>query len=207
VAFEGTETVLRVDHVIPAIGQQLDPAGITTLLTANQFAHLDLSGRLASHPGIFVGGDARGDRGTVSAAIGDGRRAAEAIDAYLRGFEIRMDDTPVPIAYSQLNVNYFDHVPRTHEPILAVAERTAEREIEGGLAPAAANGESHRCFSCGECMACDNCWTLCPDNSVLKTTDGASDGTHYLFDYDHCKGCGLCAHECPVGFIVMADEP
>ena len=55
-------------------------------------------------------------------------------------------------------------------------------------------------------MACDNCWNLCPDSSVLKTREKASDGSHYVFDYDYCKGCGLCAHECPVGYINMIDE-
>ncbi|HXR23877.1 MAG TPA: 4Fe-4S binding protein, partial [Candidatus Binataceae bacterium] len=66
--------------------------------------------------------------------------------------------------------------------------------------------EALRCFSCGECMACDNCWTLCPDNSVLKAQSSSNGPWHYLFDYDHCKGCGICAQECPVGFIAMVAE-
>ena len=28
----------------------------------------------------------------------------------------------------------------------------------------------------------------------------------YTFDLDYCKGCGLCAAECPCGAIVMEPE-
>jgi len=206
VAFEGTEVVLHVDQVVPAIGQQVDPFGIAELLDGHPFFRSDSSGQVPNHPGIFVGGDARGDRGTVSAAVGDGRRAAQAIDAYLKGFELSSPMTEA-IAYKRLNVNYFDHAPRAQTPTLAPGSRDAETEIELGLTPGQVSAESHRCFSCGECMACDNCWTLCPDNAVLKTREAASDGSHYVFDYDHCKGCGLCAQECPVGFIAMTEEP
>ncbi len=66
--------------------------------------------------------------------------------------------------------------------------------------------EAQRCLSCGNCLACDNCWTLCPDNAVIKTQELASDGSHYLFDLDYCKGCGLCAQECPTGYIQMVPE-
>jgi 2-oxoacid:acceptor oxidoreductase delta subunit (pyruvate/2-ketoisovalerate family) len=206
VAFEGTETVLRVDQVVPAIGQQVNPFGMAELLGGDSFFRPDSWGRLASHPGIFVGGDARGDRGTVSAAVGDGRRAAQAIEAYLRGLELS-DRATEGIGYNQINVNYFDHAPRAQAPTVPPGSRNAEAEIELAFTAGQVTAESHRCFSCGECMACDNCWTLCPDNAVLKTREAASDGSHYVFDYDHCKGCGLCAHECPVGFIVMTEEP
>jgi len=191
VAFEGTETILKVDQVIPAIGQQLDAATF---------------GRALTLPGVFVGGDARMAGGTVSGAIGDGRRAAIAIQNYLEGLP---EDVAVPlrsIAFNELNVNYFEHAPRVQAPLLAVEQRCADAEIEGALSQGTIVGEARRCFSCGKCMSCDNCWTLCPDNSVLKT-ERTEDGWQYVFDYDHCKGCGICAHECPVGFIDMVNEP
>jgi 2-oxoacid:acceptor oxidoreductase delta subunit (pyruvate/2-ketoisovalerate family) len=79
-------------------------------------------------------------------------------------------------------------------------------EIEQGPGMRQVVQEGVRCFSCGNCFACDNCWTLCPDAAVLKTKEAAGDGSHYVFDYDYCKGCGLCAQECPCGYIEMRPE-
>jgi len=31
-------------------------------------------------------------------------------------------------------------------------------------------------------------------------------GKRFQFNYDFCKGCGLCAAECPCGAIEMAAE-
>ncbi len=42
------------------------------------------------------------------------------------------------------------------------------------------------------CIHCLRCWILCPD-SAIKVEDGKMVG----FDLDHCKGCGICAAECP----------
>jgi formate dehydrogenase beta subunit len=76
VSFEGTESLLHVEQVIPAIGQTVDPAGMEALLDHQEFLTAGHEGRINGHPGLFTGGDARGDRGTVTEAIGDGRRAA-----------------------------------------------------------------------------------------------------------------------------------
>ncbi len=192
VSFEGTETILKVDHVIPAIGQELDAA---------VFDHA------FGQPGIFVGGDARSAGGTVSGAIGDGRRAAIAIGNYLDGCPQSIDQSPRSITFGELNVNYFDHAPRAEAALVEVNRRSVFAEIEGTVSRDELDAEARRCFSCGECMSCDNCWTLCPDNAVLKADRSPDGEPHYVFDYDHCKGCGICAHECPVGFIAMVDEP
>ncbi|TAN44839.1 MAG: 4Fe-4S dicluster domain-containing protein, partial [Rhodospirillales bacterium] len=134
---------------------------------------------------------------------GDGRLAAATIHAKLTGTELP-DPTRRPfIDYAKLNVNYFEPAPRAEEPMLPLGQRNDTDEIEGGYTTAQVTQEIERCFSCGNCLACDNCWTLCPDNAVIKTQERAQDGSHYVFDYEYCKGCGLCAHECPCGYIGM----
>ncbi len=203
--FEGTETVLRVDQVIPAIGQVVEAEGLEKLLGQREFLRVDPDGRVPGTQRIFAGGDCRPGLGTVAGAIRDGARAAQAM---LR--QLGLGQQPAPrgpvVALTRLNLHYFDHAPRAREAVLPVAERRGDREVMGGVADDAVPGEAARCLSCGNCMACDNCFTLCPDNAVLKTREAAADGSHYVFDYDYCKGCGLCARECPVGYIRMVDE-
>jgi len=52
-----------------------------------------------------------------------------------------------------------------------------------------------------KCTQCLLCWVFCPDTSVM-----VADEKVYDFDYDHCKGCGVCAHECPADAIEMVPE-
>ncbi|MFP4181619.1 MAG: FAD-dependent oxidoreductase [Thiohalospira sp.] len=201
IAFEGTETVLDVDQVVPAVGQEVEPAGFEALVHGGRLA-ADEWGRLADGP-VYTGGDARGDRGTVSAAVGDGRRAARALDDELRGRQRPAFQRPEGLPFEALNPAYFEPAPRPEEATTPPAERGPEVEVERGYPAAAIHGEAGRCLSCGNCLACDNCWTLCPDGAVLKSAEQARDGSHYLFDTDYCKGCGICARECPTGYIVM----
>jgi pyruvate ferredoxin oxidoreductase delta subunit len=42
------------------------------------------------------------------------------------------------------------------------------------------------------CIQCMICWVSCPDTAVV-VKDGKMSG----FNYEHCKGCGICARECP----------
>jgi len=206
IAFEGTETILNVDQVIPAVGQQIDPTGMEMVAGNRSYLKADDWGRIEGYPGLYAGGDATGKAGTVTAAIGDGRRAAEAIVGMLqaRALPERNEDKPLP--FERLNMHYYEPAPRVQEPTLPIEQRQGEEEITLTLSAPLIAQESQRCFSCGNCLACDNCWTLCPDCAVLKTKELASDGSHYVFDYDYCKGCGLCAQECPCGFIEMVEE-
>ncbi len=205
VPFEGTERVLPVDMVVPCIGERVDAELFGPLISGSYLAPQDRFGRLAAD-GVFALGDARGDHGTVAAAIGDGRLAAMAMAAQLQDRPDPLADDRVQMAASGLNTLYYDAVSRVRVPKLPVGERTSETEIEGDIGRAAAMAEAQRCLACGNCLACDNCWTFCPDNAVIKIADLAVDGSHYLFDLDYCKGCGICAQECPTGYIQMLPE-
>jgi len=44
-----------------------------------------------------------------------------------------------------------------------------------------------------QCTHCMICWVYCPDSSII-----VKDSKVVAFDYDHCKGCGICAKVCPV---------
>jgi Pyruvate/2-oxoacid:ferredoxin oxidoreductase delta subunit len=61
--------------------------------------------------------------------------------------------------------------------------------------------EAERCLSCGTCNLCLQCVSYCPDASIRP--DGEK--TCVAVDLDHCKGCGICAYECPRGVITMED--
>ncbi len=55
------------------------------------------------------------------------------------------------------------------------------------------------------CIHCLFCWLYCPDMAVK-----VKDGKRAEFDYEFCKGCGICAVECPgkkgKKAIVMEEE-
>lgn len=50
------------------------------------------------------------------------------------------------------------------------------------------------------CIFCLRCYIVCPDGTIFK------DGEKIGIDYDYCKGCGVCAHECPKDAISMIKE-
>ena len=52
-----------------------------------------------------------------------------------------------------------------------------------------------------KCVNCLTCWVYCPDSAVM-VKDGKIEG----INYDYCKGCGICASECPVKAIKMVPE-
>lgn len=207
VAFEGTERLLQADMIVPATGEVVDRTGLEALPRQGDHLASEPDGSVPGRPRLFLAGDAAGRGGSISAAVGDGTRAAASV-LRLLARPLNSDPRPLaPVEIGRLKLHYFDQQPRNEPPVLPVPQRLeGEAEIESGLEPAAAAREAARCFSCGNCLACDNCWVFCPDFAVLKTREPASDGSHYVFDYDFCKGCGVCAAECPTGFIVMIEE-
>lgn len=52
-----------------------------------------------------------------------------------------------------------------------------------------------------KCVGCLRCYLVCPDGVIARTEDNKVE-----IDYDFCKGCGICAHECKVKAITMKKE-
>lgn len=51
-----------------------------------------------------------------------------------------------------------------------------------------------------KCVNCLLCWIYCPDSAIIRREKWVE------VNYEHCKGCGICAHECPTKAIEMVEE-
>lgn len=199
----GATFSLDAPLALTAIGEELEDEAIGDLVecVAGQLK-ADRWGRTSRTP-IFAGGDAATGAGTVVEAIGSGRRAAEGIAAHLAGRAPADGDGAERVGPDDLNLFYFRSLARVRAPHRPTAEvlRSFD-EVVGSLSWPTAVEEARRCFSCGACTHCDNCLTFCPDGAVLR--DPATG--NYVVDLVHCKGCGLCAAECPRGALTLVPE-
>ncbi|HEX8975464.1 MAG TPA: NAD(P)-binding protein [Solirubrobacteraceae bacterium] len=198
---------LGADSLILALGQETDLSlldGVPGIEVVDGVVAVG-SDMMTGHPGIFAGGDMVPSERTVTAGIGHGRRAAEHIDAWLTGAPPSPPADQRPADFDGLNTWYYADAPRTVRPRLdAVRRQSNFEEVVKGLDETTALFEARRCLSCGSCFACDNCYGVCPDNAVIKLEPTGAYA--YAIDLDFCKGCGLCAQECPCGAIEMVPE-
>ena len=198
---------LHADSLILALGQQSDLSlvdGVAGIETVDGVVTVDAA-MMTGHPGIFAGGDMVPAERTVTVAVGHGKKAARHIDAWLRGTSVQRPPRHELARFDMLNPWYYADAPAAVRPRLDAARRRSTfDEVVGGLGATTALFEARRCLSCGNCFACDNCYGVCPDNAVRKVQPGEPYG--YAIDLDYCKGCGVCAAECPAGAIAMVPE-
>ncbi len=198
---------LEADSLVLALGQEVDLSlldgvpGIEVDDGVVQVAPNMMTGR----PGIFAGGDMVPAERTVTVGIGHGKKAALHIDAWLAGRSFTAAPKRDLVTFDMLTPWYYSDAPKTVRPTLAAVRRQSTfDEVVGGLDESNALFEARRCMSCGNCFACDNCYGVCPDNAVIKLDPTGA--YQYEIDLDYCKGCGICAEECPCGAIAMEAE-
>lgn len=197
---------IEADSVILALGQRADTGFLRRVsgLRVREDGTIEVDGTMMTgRPGIFAGGDMVPGEQSVTVATGQGKKAARHIDAYLRGSAYVKPEAHEPATFSRLNTWYYTDADASNQPLLnLVRRRSSFDEIVGGLDADTALLEARRCLSCGNCFNCDNCYAVCPDSAVIKL----GPGKRYAINYDYCKGCGLCAEECPCGAIDMVRE-
>lgn len=201
----GSEFVIDCDMVLPAIGQGARFDGLETFKDEKGWITVDESTGATAEDGVWAGGDITNRLGTVTEALGLGRKAASAIDYHIRGEEIPKEYPPKIIKSADMALNYYAEVPRVQKQHISVDDRKGNfNEVVSTWANEQANEESARCMSCGQCFDCGNCYSFCSYNAVKKLTERDENGNPYSFKLEVCVGCAKCAEECPCGYINMA---
>jgi 2-oxoacid:acceptor oxidoreductase delta subunit (pyruvate/2-ketoisovalerate family) len=227
VAVPGSNFFIEADTVIIAAGEEIEVSFLPKGIEKRDGIILTQRDGSTGVKGIFAGGDLTSNQRTVAHAIGSGKKAALAIDCYLQGKNaeeairqiligegpslsifrhLHPEERPMNphvVAFEELNTDYFETSKRQREQRAPVKKRIKGfGEITSDLTESIALREAERCFSCGTCNGCENCYVFCPDASIMKTEKILS----HQVDYDFCKGCGICFAECPRGAISLKEE-
>lgn len=171
--------IIPADTIIVSIGETPEfdflPEGIAT-----ERGHLVAGKNYMIADGVYTAGDTM-KPGRLVDAIGAGREAALAVDAYLTGQEHQAKQkTKLPAG--KLSTAYFKKCHTCDIPT--------------------ATEDHNRCISCGTCRDCHMCHKSCPENAISRQQ--LADGSfEYSSDPAKCIGCGICAGICPCGIWTM----
>ncbi|MBL8489075.1 MAG: FAD-dependent oxidoreductase [Rhodocyclaceae bacterium] len=189
-------TALPCDHVLLALGQGTEVA----LLPEGWQKRGDRAWRGGEALPVWFAGDCGTADGTVTHAIGNGRRVAlrALADVEHPGVEPAQAPAADPVAPGQIRFAHYGvappHADRQRPPAECIGSFA---EVNLGLA---GPEEAERCFSCGHCTRCDTCLVYCPDGVISRSGDG------YAIDEAYCKGCGMCVAECPRSAMEMHEK-
>jgi len=199
-----------VDNVIVAVGQRPSLQWLPgEFKNERGTIAIDRFGRLGDTK-FFAAGDivqlGAGQPLMVVNAVGDGKRVAFNLDKVLRGepLQERMVAIDVITDLARMNMTYFPKFPRVQQPMLPpVSRRRTQDEVIQAFTEEQAVEEANRCFSCGTCNACDNCYLVCPEPCIVRSV--RSNGLYKIL-VDYCKGCRVCIEECPTGCLEGVPE-
>jgi NADPH-dependent glutamate synthase beta subunit-like oxidoreductase len=202
----GRFETLRADAVVLALGQETD-SHFLRQVPGIEFAEDGVvkvgPDMMTGHPGIFAGGDMVPGERSVTVSVGQGKRAAREIDAWLRGSHAERPRKHPLVTFDMLHLPVYSDADPSAQKSLAAAERVSGfQEIVGGLSEKQARYEAQRCLSCGNCFECDNCYAACPEQAVVKL----GPAQRYRYDYAKCTGCAVCFEQCPCHAIEMEAE-
>jgi NADPH-dependent glutamate synthase beta subunit-like oxidoreductase len=199
-----------VDNVIIAVGQHASLNWLPAEFKSERGTiKIDKFGRLGD-TNVFAAGDivqlGSGQPLMVVNAVGDGKRVAFNLDKVMRGEKLQTRTIPVDVIFdlNRMNMTYFPHFPREQQELLPpVSRKKTQDEVIQAFSEEQAVEEANRCFSCGTCNACDNCYLVCPEPCIARPE--RSNGLYKIL-VDYCKGCRVCIEECPTGCLEGVPE-
>ena len=217
VPIDGSEFTLEISAVIAAIGQKPELSPIEKLdQIETKWGNIVVRGdiMLTGMKGVFAGGDCVTGAATAVEAVAAGRRAAIAIDRYLRGRDLApKDKAPFEITKGEkledvdaADLARVERIPLEKGPVLTPEERrTSFVEAELGYAEDMAIRQADRCLECG-CKAGHDCrlrdFATDYDIDSMVVTEGLRlyprDISHPFVERDpnKCIACGLCVRIC-----------
>jgi NADPH-dependent glutamate synthase beta subunit-like oxidoreductase/Pyruvate/2-oxoacid:ferredoxin oxidoreductase delta subunit len=185
--FDCTDCIdLAGDVLIITVGQAPD----RSLLQKEGL--LDERGRLGvdnitlqspSKPWLFIGGDVR-RVGLMIEAVGEGLVAAESIDRYLRGVDMKEGRGR---DYEGYDIPFrMDYKPEPEAHWIPPESRMNFQLFEKGFTLKEAIEEAKRCATCGPCLSCKACLSIDFQKSLSPVE----------VDVERCSGCGHCVYVC-----------
>jgi NADPH-dependent glutamate synthase beta subunit-like oxidoreductase len=197
---------IETDNIILAVGQDVELDGWENEFAMNNSLLIKVKeDYTTSRPGVYAGGDAASLERFVSMAIAQGKKAAGVI-ARNTGCDNgpREEADSDLVRFEEINTFYFPLIPQASRELRNLQDGVGDfAEVRIGFTGEQTREQAERCFSCGSCIQCDNCFYFCPDMAVAKDPDARE---HYRILDQYCKGCGCCVEECPRGAVVMKEE-
>ena len=166
-----------VDNVIIAVGQHASLAWLPDEFKNERGTiKIDRFGRLGDTK-FFAAGDivqlGSGQPLMVVNAVGDGKRVAFNLDKVLRSEPLQERMVPIDVItdLARMNMTLLPEVPARAAGDAAAGEPPphAGRSHSGATREEQAMEEANRCFSCGTCNACDNCYLVCPEPCIVRS--------------------------------------
>ena len=228
IPIKGNDVTVEADGLIIAAGEGADLSWLPDSFAENNLVSVGPS-LVTTHSKIFAGGDVIDQPRTVVTAIASGKKAAISIDRYLGGRaheevcpRIRVGNKGALsmeaylqgrdeedwleakgiISYQQMTTLFFEHSKRVEMGRLDPKKTLRSfSEVNLGFTADEARLSASRCFSCGTCNYCYNCYFFCPEGVI------SLDPVHQrkIVDLEHCKGCGTCAKACPRSVVFMKE--
>jgi formate dehydrogenase major subunit len=203
VAVAGVTFEVPAQRVIAAVSQTTDWSGLEQFDPGANRPRASDTGALGDR--VWAGGDTLGP-GIAGMAIAQGRQAAEAVHAMLRGAAPARGGPPTGTPTHDVAGDFYAECSPVHVVERPVAERIAHADLEvhETISEDAFLQEAERCFSCGLCNGCQYCFMYCNGGGFVRV-DQAQPGAYFALSLDRCMGCGKCIELCPTGFLSPAD--